>query len=728
MNQRGMKLKDLKKLLIFTALAFLLLASATRYKNNLTLTYDGEKLTAQTPWDSLSVQIGTDEFYNITTSLQKSMIGESGLQSLSILEQDGTPIFTQNKFVIYLFGHDILGTMIKGRYPTFWRTFGDWTMDRFNSESFLIYNKTLPTKFKIHATFLGRGDKVLSFGSKSGNNVFMKIRDGFLDSDFTICAGSKCNGSITHESIFTNFTRIANFFIEGLLLAILVVILVSALSMIKIKSWKKPWKPNFGKCTIAMFIGILMIAHFSLALYFGTKILGGVPHIPDSAIYYEEAILISQGSLFLTNFTKEPVDAFIPLGGTVRNQTLYFDYNHFWPALMALPVKFGIANILNPFLSALSLLLVYLIGRRMYDSKVGCIAALIYCISPITIIMAGDYMMHTATQLFLLISIYCFLRYIDNPQATPAIIAGITLAYAFALRQLTTIGIAAPLLVYALIFYRKQIMKWKSLYFFLGLLPVLALFEIDNNYFRGGLFSLAHPAAQSTGQLLAEQLAAHFGFMYVKSTLGFVPQILFHSSFPWLTIALALVPLIILRKKEDYFLFAIFVSLVFIYALVPALGVHGYGPRYFFESFFAIFILISRAVVWILKSCKGFIRTLITLLFLGLFINNMIGLYTILPMYENYNGIHPDYIKELKKIDLPHSIILIPPFDYWRTRRYTATLWDPQYEKAVFINELPNDEHLKALDNYPNREIYRFEWNGIFPWSSNKSTAFTGDT
>lgn len=462
----------------------------------------------------------------------------------------------------------------------------------------------------------------------------------------------------------------------------------------------------------------LMLVHFSISYWFGAEILGGIPHIPDSVVYYREGILLSQGKFVLENFIREPYEVFEMRGGYLINGTLVFHYNHFWPAMLALPIKFGFEDFANPFFSAISLLLIFLISTKLYDYRIGLIAALLYCISPFTIIMAGEFMNHTATQLLLLSSFYFLILFIQKQKPIFAVLIGACLAYAFGIRQLTAVAISIPLVTYFLIFHYKRVFTTKSLWFLAGAIPIFLLFILNNQIITGSTAHIAHPAYGAVGTQHLQM-----GMNAVEDTLGgFFPPILFYSFVPMLIVSLAFVPLIILRKKEDYLLIVLFVSLVGAHTLFHGSGIHGYGPRYFFEAFFVFYILIARTILWSWQSSKECGRVILIILFGYLLIQNIAGLHDVLPSYRNYNGIDSNLFDEISKLDLANSIVLIMNWN-WQGMDVTAKLWDPNYEKSFFIRYKPDDTHSKVLMNNPERKAYIVAHDKIKPYDWNATTA-----
>jgi 4-amino-4-deoxy-L-arabinose transferase-like glycosyltransferase len=452
---------------------------------------------------------------------------------------------------------------------------------------------------------------------------------------------------------------------------------------------------------------VLMLIHLGITFYVSSELLSGIPHMPDSAAYYRHAILLTHGKLYQGSITIGPMDAFVLMGNHIRDGIVYNSYPHFWPFLIAIFIKLHAPSLLSPLLSALSLLLIFLIARKLFDEKTALIASLLYSVSPFVILMAGEYMMHMPAQFFLLATFYCLLIYADSSGVCPALLGGLSLGYAFALRPLTTIGVFLPIGIYLLIFCRKKLFVWRSLWVIAGFAAIFILLLADNRLLTGDFLTLGHPTAMYRDERsLVSPFNLHNGLNQTDSTLAFLSPIIFYSFIPHLILALASMPLFFLRRKQDFLCLSIFISLVGFYAMTYTHGIHGYGPRYYFESFFALFMLAAQGVVWLLARFAGWKKRVVVVILLLLLAYNVYGLVTILPRYENYNFILTDMYEKIRALDLENSILIIGKTWDWFEDGITAVFFDPEYRKSFIIKELENKEHLKVLGQYPEKKVY----------------------
>ncbi len=456
-------------------------------------------------------------------------------------------------------------------------------------------------------------------------------------------------------------------------------------------------------------VAFLMVVHLGITAYVGLVILGGIPHIPDSAMYYRQAILLSHGKLYISDFAMHPQDAFMLMGNYERDGKVFFHYPHFWPVLIAIFIKLNIPWLLNPLLSALSLLLIFLIARKMFDENTGVVASALYCFSPFVILMAGDYMMHAATLFFLLAAFYFVLVYIASPTIWSALLAGLSLGYAFNLRPLTVIGVFAPIGIYLLISYRKRVFKWKSAWFVLGFACMFALLLGDNYIMTGAPFKIEHPIGSfiNDPQSIFSFSNVQSGANHADTSLPYFSPLIFHSFIPDIILALSVIPLIVSRRRNDFLLMGIFIMLVALYMLTYAEGIHGYGPRYYYEASFAVLILAARGILWIIDQFSSRRKQVVAGFFVFLLMYDVVGLVVVLPQYKDYNFIPTKSFEQLKALDLKNSIVIIGRTWNWFEDGVTATLYDPEYKDAFFIKELENGDHLKVLQQYPEKKVYK---------------------
>jgi hypothetical protein len=476
---------------------------------------------------------------------------------------------------------------------------------------------------------------------------------------------------------------------------------------------------------------LLMFANFGMALYFGAVILNGVPHTPDGGMYYREAIMLSAGRLYLDSSGLQPKEAFVFLGQYERNGRIFVMYPHFWPFLLAVFIKLEIPQILNPLLSALNLLLIFLLVRRLFDENTGIIAAVLYCFSPLVVILAGEYLAHMATLFFLLSSFYLILIYVGKPKIWLCFLAGLSLGYAFTLRPLTAVGFFIPIGFYFALVYGKRFCYWSLFWFVFGFGIFFGLFLADNYLMTGEFTRPAHPSTLYRDErALISPLNFGSGMNGADSMLVFLSPTIFYGLIPHIILALAAIPVLILREKKHFLCLGIFLSMILVYSLTYTQSVD-YGPRYYFESFFAVFALAAQGVLWVVNRFSGKSKKLVASFFVLLLIYNAIGLFIVLPRYKNHNFITSEAVDALRNIDLENSILIVGRSWNWFVDGVTAVFYDPEYKKSFIIRELENYGHLKILEQHPEKAVYIVDGpDKIVPFNisnENATSIYKGD-
>ena len=218
----------------------LLLSQLLRFENKLVVSYDGENVTTSMGTVELKFNYSRAEFNRVSARFQKSADGESGMREITIADESGD-VFSYYRPVFYLFGKDIFGTMVKGKYKNFNATFGDWSLDNFISYRASIFNETLPGKFTLEAEFIGRGYKSLQLAGEK--NVTFEIYDGLIGNLFCVsrgqteytlclCPGAECilAPNDSREPLLWSLKRIIAFAAESGIIALFIVLLVILLS------------------------------------------------------------------------------------------------------------------------------------------------------------------------------------------------------------------------------------------------------------------------------------------------------------------------------------------------------------------------------------------------------------------------------------------------------------------------------------------------------------------
>lgn len=145
---------------------------------------------------------------------------------------------------------------------------------------------------------------------------------------------------------------------------------------------------------------VALIVIFLLGLFAGLFPINTGYHYWDETVYLQHGeILAGESPNNFNEFQIRPPLFSLLLGGT-----------------FALDHSLVSAHVMVAILSATGILLTFILGRDLFDSKVGLGAAFIYSISPIRIKMAGDIMVDALLPVLWLLTIIIFYRTINSPE------------------------------------------------------------------------------------------------------------------------------------------------------------------------------------------------------------------------------------------------------------------------------------------------------------------------
>ncbi|HMO01815.1 MAG TPA: hypothetical protein PKD37_02190 [Oligoflexia bacterium] len=671
---------------LFWILALLTLSQLTRFSNTFRITVKENKAFFSLHQEEISEQIKIEKIKSIKAVLQNSMIHTAAVRSLKINQE----YFWKPTLSFYLFGRDLFGNLKSVNTQSFFKSFGDWTHDRFRDQSIKIADTTLTPPFTIDIEILGRGEHSIILEDTSGKLVAFNGSDGFIDNSIGICVDNQCfYGTYTNETRETNILRIFNFFIELALVGYLL-FLISKF-FLKFQNPKKS-QSGYRISNLYLAIAIISISHFCLCLWFNKEILGGIPHIPDSAIYYRQAILLADGRYLADLPPTQPHQAFLSNSSILRENGIEYRHaNLFWPLILAPFVKFNLAFIMPPLLSTLNVWLIFLLVKYFFNSQTAILSSLFYGLSPFSIIMAGDYMQHMPTLTLFLGGILFFL--LAEQKAYFGIISGFLLAYSFGIRQLTVTALLipfAPLLAANIKIFSRQI-----LWALTGALPVSILFLYNNYLITGSslkpIHSYLHALTISVSNL-------NFGLNQIDSHLAYLQSILWGGELSLLFWGAIFAGLFFSTDFKKLFLAIVFLSLSAGYSLLNTSGLHGYGPRFLFEGLPALFILAGCCFEKLLSEKILWKKSLVIIFLSLLVISNVVSLIKTLPLYRGYNQINEKKFLELKTF--PEKTLFVTQTNNWNGMELGAAIFDPEFKKYPFIKTLPNNSEQKIIEYY----------------------------
>lgn len=175
-----------------------------------------------------------------------------------------------------------------------------------------------------------------------------------------------------------------------------------------------------------------------------------LPHLEDELTYQFQARVLARGQMVIDS--PDPARPFWQPFVQDRAGLRFGKYSLGWPGLLAFGVLVGQPWVVNAFLSALTVALVYRLGREVFDPDTGLFAAGLTAFSPMALLLNGTLMSHTAALCTATLFLYAFWRLEHSPRPLGwGLLAGAALGLTLLIRPLAAVALAAPFIVWSLI-------------------------------------------------------------------------------------------------------------------------------------------------------------------------------------------------------------------------------------------------------------------------------------
>ncbi len=169
-----------------------------------------------------------------------------------------------------------------------------------------------------------------------------------------------------------------------------------------------------GKNRWSVIIPLLMaLAGTAFSAAVQVMVLDRIPHVQDSINYLWQARVFADGMISVPS---HPLAEFFSFRFMVNDGNWYSLFQPGWPAILAIGVLAGAPWLVNPIIGGLTVMMVYLIGRRVFGYKTGVLASVLLAISPFFLFMNSSMMAHPAGALLASVAVWSWLtgsRYME---------------------------------------------------------------------------------------------------------------------------------------------------------------------------------------------------------------------------------------------------------------------------------------------------------------------------
>ncbi len=483
-------------------------------------------------------------------------------------------------------------------------------------------------------------------------------------------------------------------------------------------------------------------------------VLEQVAHLEDEVAYLYQAQVFAMGKAYVpAPFHTNCFFAPFVLDYQGRR---FGKYSPGWPALLSLGVLMGQPWWVNAACAALTIALVFRLGREMHNPLVGTTAAGLGSVSPFVLLLSGSLMSHPACLLFVTAFLWCFWRTRARPGAGDgwSMAAGVALGCAFVIRPFTAVSVALPAGLWSLGFVlgRGNVSDlgrrcaWRRIWFMgLGFVPLALVMPLSNAIWTGDPMLSPYVLFWPYDRLgfgpghgpLPQGNTIWLGLSSVIAALGHLANTL-HG---WPALSLTFVVLLFLfkpRRRADLFLASTALSLILAYALYWTSG-DVFGPRYVYEVTSALLVLSAAGIwrVWgfcasqrpageqALASGQGrgerarpeWVRKCGPVLRVALILLMVVNLGLYLPwqlhVYRGLYDVTAEPREVLLEAGLHNALVIVRDENGWKDYAVAFSLNRPTLDGDVVYASDCASLTEQLLSHYPGRDVYYYDGQSV---------------
>lgn len=356
------------------------------------------------------------------------------------------------------------------------------------------------------------------------------------------------------------------------------------------------------------FVLVVAVGLFAATLHINRKYYQ-VPHVPDEVSYMYEAKLLAH--LQITDTAPPVKEAFyfwVPVfvyESGDQWSTLY-PFGH--PLMLAPGELIDAVWLIPPLVGAACVLLLFLVGRRIYDSRTAALAAVLMAASPFFLMHSSNWMSHITWLFYVLLS---WLFLLDKRRSIlSGAIAGLAFGLALNTRTLET-AMLIPVWGLILLSYlrlkpgRVEAARFIAAFLVGGLLMVIAMLGY-NAAITGNPLNAPYTRDGGASAVLGFNDGFTFDIGLRNQQAELMSLLLVLNGWPaFVGLGLVLLPFICgTRNVWDYFCLTSILLVTGIYVLYRYSGLYE-GPRYWFQTMPFLMFLAARGAEYAVLLISG---------------------------------------------------------------------------------------------------------------------------
>ncbi len=233
----------------------------------------------------------------------------------------------------------------------------------------------------------------------------------------------------------------------------------------------KSTRPHFLYPALVLLLVALSIVLTALV---SRTVYERLPHLEDEMAYLWQARTLNGGHAVLVS--PSPARPYWQPFIVDRDGRRFGKYPLGWPLLLSVGTALGQAWWVNAWLAALTVALVYRLGREIFNPETGVIAAALVTFSPMALLLNGTLMGHTAALFSSTLFFYAYWRLERGGRRALwwGALAGVALGLTVINRPLAGVAVVAPFVLWSAIRLLRRIPQgWAALWQTLAPLVVL---------------------------------------------------------------------------------------------------------------------------------------------------------------------------------------------------------------------------------------------------------------
>jgi hypothetical protein len=390
------------------------------------------------------------------------------------------------------------------------------------------------------------------------------------------------------------------------------------------------------------------------------------------------------------------------------------------PLVLLLGYPFGLDWLIGPALGIGAVALIYRLVRQSFGFRTARIALLLAASSPFMIFLFASEEFHVTSLFFTILALLAVSR--PRMGVGAGLGAGFSLGMVFLTRPYTAVGIGLPVVLYVVVRQRRALIPMLA-----SGAAMVALHLGYNRILTGGYLTFPYQLAGNRGiGFGADYGESSFGLhghspLRALINLGYAGFALALQLFGWLFLSLAyFVPgWLSARFRRNWWLWAPGLALVIAYLAYWFHGVTPWGPKYWSEAL-PTFIVLSavgvRAAPRLLRRWLGVRRDFVLRANAFLFVFSLLVFVpTALLYFATYRwGETPKVAQQVAARGLHNALVFVHTDENSGSFDYTsAFIFDDPFlhGDVIYAQDLGSDEDQKLVELYPDRAVYRYDFN-----------------